>query len=370
MLKKILPFLVLLVMAALAWTISRNPPEVQRAEKKDVPALVVDVQTVQPEDYRIRLKRYGRVIADKQTLIRSEASGRILRLSKQLQAGQRVSKGDLLLQLDDTDARAELAIARSGLAESEQNLARQQAQTDQAREAWQLSGRSGEPGPRVLQLPQLLAAEAQVASARSSVKLAELALSKRRILAPFEGTVASVSVEQGEAISAGSEIAQLISDQPPQIEISLQPRDLSVLDLSGQGRVTIRSAAGEFTGQLMQVYPTLDPTSQQLQARVLLTGTDTGKGPLVGELIEAELEGRLQPQVIRVANEVLYQNRYLYLVKDKRLQRREVVTGWQDGRYTLIEQGLEPGDQLVTTALGQVASGTQVQVAAADGETP
>lgn len=369
MFKKILPFIVLTAMGAGAWLVLTNPPEVNRSPRPAKPAMSVAVETIQPQDYQITINRYGRVQARQRTTLTAEAAGEVIYVAPELRAGGRFAQGTLLLQLDDARYRAELSIAQATLTESLQNYADQQAQAEQAAQAWRLSGQEGEPSERVLRKPQLKAAAAQVESARSSVRLARLSLDKTRVIAPFDGQVASVSLEQGQAISSGSEIATLIANRLPEIEVSLHQSDLAYLALDQQPEATVIDGASQYSARLTRTAAELNPDNLQLAATLNLIGTAVdatepmlAQQPRVGDLLQAQIQGRQLQDVIVVPNQAVYQSRYVYKVVDGRLQRQEVTLGWQDDDFSVVQQGLQPGDQLVLTPLGQVASGTLVSL--------
>ena len=62
-----------------------------------------------------------------------------------------------------------------------------------------------------------------------------------------------------------------------------------------------------------------------------------------------------------IPNAAIYQGSYVYLLVDGLLQRRDIEIAWQNRDEALLADGLEAGDQLVLTPLGQVSSGTPVQ---------
>lgn len=387
MLRKIIPLVVLAAMAGGAWVVFKNPPEVNRSPRKPTPAMSVQVQTITPEDYPLKVQRFGRVVAQQRTPLIAEAAGEVLYLAPELRAGGTFSKGQLLITLDDSRYVAELAIAKASLTESEENYAEQQALAEQARQAWALSGQNGEPSARVLRKPQLKAAAAQVESARSSVKLAELSLSKARIKAPFDGSVAALNVEEGQAISSGAEIATLIANRAPEIEVALHQRDLEYLMLDSSGKrpdaetdVQVFDREKSYFGTLIRTAAELDAASQQLMARVQLKESssvsnqdkagDSMVWPRVGSLVETVIKGQTLKNVIVIPNSSVYQSGYVYLVIDGKLQKQNVVLGWQDDHFSVVESGLKTGDQLVVTPLGQVTSGTLVTLTSAEQGEP
>lgn len=389
MLRKIMPLVVLAALAGGAWVISNNPPEVNRSPRKPVAAMTVHVEPTVLQGYQPKIKRFGRVVAQQRTPLTAEASGEVVYIAPELSVGGQFNKGQVLLRLDDARYQAELAIAEANLTDRQQNYAEQEALAEQARQAWLLSGQRGEPGDRVLRKPQIKVAAAQVRSAESSVRLAKIALEKTQIKAPFDGFVATRSVEQGQAISSGFGVATLIADSAPQIEVALHQRDLAYLGLNElkegaqHPAATVISPGAEmanseskeaaekgraFTGYLIRTAAELDSPSQQLMATVQLDTVQhesTAKNriwPQVGELVEVVISAKRLSDVMVIPNTSVYQSRYVYLVEDGKLQRREVALGWQDDRFSIVTSGLKEGDQLVITPLGQVASGTLVTV--------
>ena len=365
MLRKIMPLIILVAMAGGAWVITQNPPQVSRGERISSPAMSVEVLPIKRQDYQVHIQRYGRVQAKQRTTLTAEASGLITRLTPAIQVGASFQKGDLLVQLDDANYRAELAIAQATLTERLQNYADELAQAEQAKQAWLISGQPGEPNERVLRKPQLKTAQAQVNSARSSVNLAKIALDKSQIRAPFSGRVASLSVEQGQAISSGAEIAVLLAKRSPEIEVALHQRDLPYLKSSGHTKADIIDEnLGTYSGQLERVRPELDTASQQLFATISLHPTEDQSmpSPMVGRLVTVSIEGRLLTDVIVIPNTAIYQSQYVFVVNKGRLQKKNITLGWQDDRYSVVMEGLTVDDQLVLTALGQVSSGTLVNM--------
>jgi hypothetical protein len=69
--------------------------------------------------------------------------------------------------------------------------------------------------------------------------------------------------------------------------------------------------------------------------------------------------------VLVIPNAAIYQGSYVYIVRDEILQRRNIEIAWQNDKDAIIATGLEHGDMLVTTVLGQVTSGIRVSIAGA-----
>jgi hypothetical protein len=64
-----------------------------------------------------------------------------------------------------------------------------------------------------------------------------------------------------------------------------------------------------------------------------------------------------------INNSTIYQGSYVYIVVDGLLKRRDINIRWQNSQNSIIDNGLNAGELLVTTPLGQVSSGTRVSIA-------
>lgn len=379
--KKILPVLIIGVMALAAWQILQNPPG--RPDRKPVEPQGIQVESLflQPENFSVRFKRLARVQAQTSTQLVARVSGEVLSINPAFRVGGRISKGTQLLSLDQTDLKHDLLIARAGLTEAIQALDEEKARGEDAAQSWRLSGRTGEPSDRVLRKPQLIAARARVDSAKVSVRKAEDNLKRAVIRAPFDGVVISQDVNLGQSVSQGSVLGQLRAESGYELRIALNQRELPFIQLPDQGR----EGAGfriihhhysdlNLSGRLVRSEEALDSDTLQLitlgrvdalftpgesvsqDARTLLSAMRPG------HYVEVELQGHTLNNVLVIPNTSLYQGSYVYLVRDESLHRQEVDLLWQDDDFSVIAQGLKAGDQLITTSLGQVVSGTRVSV--------
>jgi len=122
--------------------------------------------------------------------LKPEVAGRIAQIS--FAEGQRVHKGQLLVQLDDVLQRAELSQAQAQLSIARANLTRNEELVAQAFVARRVLDESR---------AALQVAEAQVA-------LAQARLARMRVVAPFDGTVGLRNINLGEYVKDGADLRQ------------------------------------------------------------------------------------------------------------------------------------------------------------------
>jgi HlyD family secretion protein len=174
----------------------------------------VQMALVRREDITSRVRAPGKIEAKTRVQVSADIMGRIVKLL--VKEGDRVRRGQLMLQLDDTQyrsayeqaragytsAQARLREARSSLKIAEATFTRQRALYDQKL----LSQAEWEQAQNAHEGAIVAAATAAEESTRSKAALDGAAdnLSKCRFLAPFDGVVSALNVEQGENVIMGT----------------------------------------------------------------------------------------------------------------------------------------------------------------------
>lgn len=379
--RKLTPVIILAVLAVLAYFILRNPPQADRNMAPAGPQLKVEVMELERRPYRVNLQSYGTVQPRTRSMLVAQVFGEITSINDSLRTGGFFEKGDVLLNIDQRDYLANVKIAEGTLLDAKRALAQEQARVVQALEDWQRLGNQGEAPALVLRQPQLAAAEARVASAQSTLDKARLELERTRIVAPYAGRVMTKLVDQGQVVNRNSPLAEIYAVDYVEVRLPLRNRDLSFIDLPedyrfGAGeelegpRVTLRSELGGgsiWQGRVVRTEGAIDERARQLHVVAQVDDPfgihARGRTPLkIGQYVTAEVEGRLLPDALLIPGGAIYQGGYVYIVEQGILQRREIDLVWQNSAEALIGSGLDAGDLLVLTALGQVTSGVRVTV--------
>lgn len=326
----------------------------------------------------------------------AQVEGQIVDLNPNLRDGGFFESGDVLVTIDSRDYAAGVSIAEAALADSRQTLAEAEARSNQAREDWDRLGNEEEIPNLVLRIPQLEAARARVLSAESSLRKARLDLERTAIQAPFAGRVLTKFVDLGQVVSRNTQLAEIFATDIVEIRLPIRNRDLPFIDLpevyrhsveprNSGGRVEISSdLAGLATWQaeLVRTEGAIDQTARQLHVIAQIDDPfappDNGQTPLkIGQYVTAKLDGNVVAGALVIPNNSIYQGTYVYVVENGILARRDIDILWQNEDEAIVSTGLAVGDQLVTTALGQVTSGVRVAIkgdrqrsAGPEGESP
>ena len=381
--KRLLPLAILVGAVVLAQVILSNPPEAKRRGASKAPQMTVEVNQLEPKVYQVQLASFGTVKPRTESVLVAQASGQIRFLSDNFRAGGFFEKGEVLLELDDRDHKADVKIAEANWLDSKQKLAEEKARAEQALTDWKRLGKKGQPNSLVLREPQLEAAKAKLLSAEAQLAKANLALERTKIVAPYAGRVLNKKVDVGQVVSNNSQLADIYAVDFVEIRLPIKNQDLALIDLPEEFRgqqsdnkvqssVVFHSAMGEdqWLGKLVRTEGAIDELSQQLYVVAQIEdpyafeSTEGEYSPIkIGQYVSANISGKLLTNALVIPTQSIYQGSFVYVVEEGVLLRRPVELLWKNEQEAVIKSGLKAGDKLVITALGQVSSGTAVSIA-------
>lgn len=283
------------------------------------------------------------------------------------QSGEQVSQGQPLLQLDSAVERAILqtAIAVRGLARVEfergKNLAAKQAISKS--EFDRLNA-------------ELLKAEASVAQLQAS-------LDKKRLHAPFSGTIGIRQVDVGDFVSTSTVIATLQDLSQLFIDFYLPEQAAPKLAVGQQVEVSVAAYPDEqFKAEIVALNPRVEDSTRNLQVRAQLPNPQGKLLPGMFANLSVLLPG--QAEALTVAETAITFTLYgnsVYVVVPKQgddgkpqlddkgqpylvVERRFVKTGERRAGLVVIESGLKAGEQVVTSGQLKLDNGAHVAIVA------
>ena len=293
----------------------------------------------------------GSLRSDESVIVRAEQSGRITALN--FKEGQPVRLGQVLVQLDDSVARAELEQARAN-----QKLGK--AKFDRAVELKQRNFISGQAQDE---------AENAMRVADATVSLADAKLAKLTIKAPFSGTVGLRTASTGDYVKDGQDIVNLEKTDPIKVDFKVPEIFQSKINVGQALSVALDALPGQaFTGKVFAVNPQLDTNGRAVVlraqmdnrrgvlkpgmfARVRLTLADTGEAVVVPE------------QAVAMQGE----DQIMFKVIDGRAMRTKVEVGQRrDGKVEIVE-GVSGNDTIVIAGWQRLRDGAAVRAASASG---
>jgi multidrug efflux pump subunit AcrA (membrane-fusion protein) len=203
------------------------------------------------------------------------------------------------------------------------------------------------------------------------------ALERTRIVAPYVGQVIEKKVDIGQFVGAGTILAEIYATNNIEVRIPLNVRQQDLLDLPSQPAAASSQSGAEVTisvgkgakgkkwyGQILRTEAVIDPMNQQLFVVVRLDEDlqqqkNTEQLPKIGQFVRVSIQGRIFDNIFLIPSHALYTNNEVILLHDGKLVRRQVSVIDRDKQFAVIDSGLVSGEQLVTTPLGGVTTGTE-----------
>ena len=345
--------------AGAAWFLSKPKPV-------HVTVTGVELGTVEST---ISNTRAGTITACRRARLAPRSGGQIAKLS--VKEGDRVEKGQILLELWNADVAARLRLAQDQRASAESRrdevclnadlAARELQRTRQLKDQGFISDEALDRGLAQAQASRAScsAAEADVRQAGSQIAAMRAELSTTYLRAPFAGIVAEVTGEVGEFTTPSPPgiptppAVDLIDDTCLYVTAPMDEIDAPKIIVGQPGRISIDAFPGQqFAGHVRRIAPyVLDREKQARTVDVEVEFDDPSqfRTLLVGYSADVEIVLAIRENVMRVPTSALVDGDKLYIVNpdDGTLDVRQVETGISNWANTEIVSGLSVSERIV-----------------------
>ncbi len=369
--------LLLIAVAAIAWVVLRpaakqggpggraggRPP---MAANLPVP---VRIATAAQQDIDIFLRSLGTVTAYNTVIVRSRVSGELVDVA--FQEGQQVKAGDLLAQVDPRAFQVALDQARGT---QMQNL----AQLENARRDLQRYQALFKQDSIARQQVDTQAAlvrqyEGTVKSDQANVDNAKLQLDYARITAPISGRLGLRQVDRGNLVSSSDTngLVVITQTQPISVVFTLPETQLpevraelaagKTLAVDAYDRADTRRIA---TGKLETLDNQIDVTTGTLKLKARFDNADDALFP--NQFVNVRLHVLTRKDVTAIPTAAVQQGSagaFVFLVQDDNtIAVRQVKLGAINSGMVAVNEGLKPGDRVVTEGTDRLRAGAKVEI--------
>lgn len=295
----------------------------------------------------------GSLRSRQSVVLRPEISGRVTRIN--FRDGERVRRGQVLVQLDDQLPQAQVKQAEAELSIARANHKRNQELVEQKFIAQRQMDESA---------ANLQVAEAKLALARAS-------LARLRIVAPFDGVAGIRSINIGDYLKDGADIVNIEDLEAVYVDFRLPERFQSKVQRGQQALVDIDALPGRRYAAVVQaVDPLVDANGRSVGIRGCIDNRHLQLRPGMFARITAVFGAREQALVIPEEAIVPQGGRqFVYKLavgpdQDTRIaQRVEVKVGMRQPGKVEVTEGLQAGDVVVTAGQQRIQKdGTPVRV--------
>lgn len=313
------------------------------------PVAVVAVP-VQQTTFSDSVEALGTARANESVDITAKSANRIV--SIRFTEGQQVRKGEILVELDGAEARADLAVAEAALGES-------RSQFNRSRELF---------ATKALSQSQLEQIEATLRQNEARVAAAQARVDDMIVRAPFGGRVGLRNVSVGSYVSPATVITTLDDTNIIKLDFSVPETFLTLLEDGLEIEATSSAYAGEqFKGRVASIDSRVDPVSRSVIVRGNVDNRDGRLKPgmfMTVRLVRAEDQTLALPEQALVPEN---DRQYVFVVRDDQAHKTEITTGRRRPGEVEVLKGLANGDIVVVEGTQKIADGTRVRISNVDG---
>lgn len=336
--------------------------------KQPKPPISISATYAKSQLWQSQLPAIGSLKALQGVDLSAEVSGTVSKI--QFESGQKIERDHPIIELDS-------AVERASLATAEATLGLAQVEFERARNLIARQAISKSEFDRL---------SAELQKARANVEQLRATLDKKRVLAPFGGTLGIRQVDLGTYLSAGTTIATLQDLSSLFVDFSLPEQEAPRLSIGQQVLLEVAAYPDEvYEAKIVAINPKVETTTRSLQVRALLENPEGKLLPGMFTNLRVLLPNP-QEQVVVPETAVtftLYGNS-VYVVKPDPeqpkteegednliVERRFVTTGERNQDQVVLLKGVEPGEQVVTAGQLKLDNGSRVRIEpAAHGKTP
>lgn len=315
------------------------------------PAVEVIVQSAQEQQLQTRIEALGSLRANESIRLTSNVTKTVTRIN--FDDGQRVRKGDVLVEMTSAEEQALFDEARFNTDEAKKQLDRVRS----------LVARSAASESLLDQRVR------EYESARARSAALESRLKDLRLDAPFDGVVGLRNISVGALVSPGDLITTLNDDGKMKLDFTVPAVFLRSLRV-GLPITANSNDLGDkkFIGEIYSIDNQIDPVTRAITVRALLPNPERELRQGMLMLVELYADQRNALVVSESALVPLGSNNYVFVIEQQdsitSVVRKEVKIGQRMQGYVEVLSGLERGDRVVTHGLQKIRSGQQVRVIA------
>jgi membrane fusion protein (multidrug efflux system) len=319
------------------------------------PPEAVTTVVAEQDEWPATLTAIGTVAPVQGVLVSADLPGPVERIA--FESGAAVRAGEVLVQLDTRQERAQLAAVEAQRELARLNFVRMKDLLDQ----------------RVISRAEYDRAMAEQKQTDAQVAEIKAAIERKIIRAPFSGLLGIRQVNLGQYLAPGDPVVPLQSLSPIYVNFGVPQQDAGRVRVGRPVRITAEDAAGmEFTGRITAINSVVDEDTRNVQVQATLANPDGRLRP--GMFVEAEVTQGAPRTVVTLPSPAISYAPYgdsVFVVTELKdpdgrpyrgVRQQFVKLGGSRGDQVAVVSGVEAGDEVVTSGVFKLRNGAAVLV--------
>jgi len=312
-----------------------SEPQAQVEVKKQIPAAKVSVIELARGQHQGVLSFYAEVKPHWSVELKSHVMGEVTHIAAM--AGQRVKAGQLLLDIEDSAYKTQVAEAEQAHAEARLQLTEERIRLDIKTTA--------DDKQALINTPRLDVAQKALATAKARLEEAENRLAYTRVKAPFSGIITRRDISLGQTVNNGEPLFELINSDKLDIKINLTAEQWQMLPENWrEQRARLSNALGQDIGfaRIKQGGGFANPVTRQYSIYLEVLPLQENLNLLPGEFIQVSLPGKRVSQGLQIPESALTRTGCVWFVtQDNRLLKTFPLVLFHAEGQVIIRPGQE-----------------------------
>lgn len=383
--KVIIQIAIVVFMLLLSVAVFKKMASMRKAPAKaphEILAPLLNAEAVKSETLNVSIISFGSVEPKIEVDIIPQVSGIVVALQDDFVNGGFFGADEALITIEQIDY--ELAVEKADAAVKQAAVLHEKelAEQEVAFQEWEQIHPDEKPTSLLVTRElQVKHAEAELKAAKANLRIAELNLERTVIKMPFDGRVMDESVDIGQFLAAGQQVAQVYATDTVEIIVPLKDSQLAWFDvpLGYKNGLETEAAKGsevevvaefggteyKWTGNIVRSQGNIDQVSRMINIVVDVENPFRLKNhnpPLVpGMFVEIRIKGKELKDIIRIARYAVRNGDEVWVEKEGVLEIRKVEIIRQDKKFAYVAKGLKDGEVVITSPLDVVTNGMKVR---------
>ncbi len=366
-LKVMIVFSILGLSALVAFYFVKNPAITEKKEIVESNNIQVTTETVTIGTYPVKIELMGQVIPAHETALKSQVSGKIIKVSPEFIPGGFIKKDEVILQIDPTDYELDIKIKKSLLRQANAALKLELGQQKIAQKELEIikqsTGKSFSGNSLALRKPQLEQARANIAAAQAQLEISELNLSRTKITAPFNALISKRLSDLGNVTSPQEVLAILVNIDEYWIDVETPVHNIRWLETGAKAIISFNSNYSERTGSLLKITGFLNQDSRLAHLIISAPNPLQGSPLILQDYVRVILIGKTINDAAKISLSYLHDNNSVWIMREGKLVITPVVIVHEDRKFAYITKGIAHNDQIITSNIITPINGMTVEIA-------
>ena len=337
----------LALLGLIGYRITKNSAESEKNDKKGdkKPPLSVTAIVVSSKDFSNGISLSGSIEANENVEIRSEVSGIVEKIS--FTEGTNVSKGQVLLKVNDIELRAQLS----------QALTKQKLASENERRAKLLLQKEA------ISQEEYDIASAEFRSLKAQTQLIQAQIAKTTIRAPFSGKIGLRNISPGTYVTPTTLIIKLVSSSQVKISFSIPEKYASEIENNATITFTIPNNPQKFSAKIYAIEPEIETATRTLKIRAIADNSNGKLLPGTFATIDLSLKNIKDAIVIPTEAVVPIQNgKVVYIANNGKAKEVKIETLARTAKDVVVTSGIKSGDTLLTSGVMALKDEAEIKV--------